>query len=354
MPARPRVDEVVLSAPDRGTKPAERSTDGEAAAILRELGRLTTAERAALVRHRALVKRLPGSTRFRGPNGRELRKTDLLAVVDALLETPAAALPQRLAVEAEDADGYFTAYYSPEVEVSRVRTAKFRYPILGYPEGYVGRLPSRRAIEQDSSLRFDTLALAWASHPLDVYQLQLQGSGFVRYRDGAREYLAYGGTNRHPYQSLGLALTRLGEDVRDISPSGLRKWISRDLAARDTLTALNPNYGFFRRSSGKARGAAGVALTPHVSVAADPDVYPLGSILVARVPNPALPNRMETRLLLVQDTGGAIQGEGRFDLYTGIGAEGLHAAERVHAEGEVFRLQARRSPTATSAIATAF
>ena len=128
--------------------------------------------------------------------------------------------------------------------------------------------PTRREIELGGAIDFQENAIAWARHPLDVYTLQLQGSGFIRFPEGQRRYLAYGGTNRYPYQSIELALKRLDPDVGDLSLRGLRDYVDAAPYVRDTITTLNPNYGFFELSDGEARGAAALPLSPMISVAA--------------------------------------------------------------------------------------
>lgn len=235
----------------------------------------------------------------------------------------------------------FTGYYSPEVEVRRDSSAEFRYPILRRPANLASPYPTRREIELGGAIDTDEHALAWARHPLDVYSLQLQGSGFVRFGDGERRYLAYGGTNRYPYQSIELALEKLDPGLTDLSLRGLRDYVDAAPRVRDTITTLNPNYGFFELSDGEARGAAGVALSPMISVAADPRHYPLGSVLLARVPVAGAPGQFTTQLLLVQDTGGAIRGKSHLDLYTGVGERALDIAEVISTAGEVYVLTPR-------------
>ena len=309
-------------------------------ALLASLATLTPDTREALLAQRAMLKRQRGNRTYR-IGGRTLTKHDFVRVIDDLLSGRYLIDAPGAQAVAPRADVRFTGYYSPEVDVSRRRTKTYRYPILAYPKAHEGPLPSRRDIELADSLDAKRLAIAWAKHPLDVYTLQLQGSGFVRFRDGQRRYLAYGGTNRYPYQSIELAAARLDSTLTDLSLRGLRDWIDADPRRRDTITTLNPNYGFFRLAEGRARGAVGVSLTPMMSVAADPLYYPLGSVLLARVPDPSAPGSFTTRLLLVQDTGGAVKGPAHLDLYTGVGEPALDLAEVLNATGQVYLLSPR-------------
>jgi len=305
--------------------------------LLSSLNVLTPELREALEVQRQLLKRQsPHKTYSYG--GRTLTRRDFMQVIDDLLSGRFRSAPLTTTSVATNASVRFTGYYSPEILVSAKKSARFRYPVLAYPEAHEGPLPSRYDIERGGALEGKTKILCYAEHVLDVYTLQLQGSGFVRFSDGSLKYLAYGGTNRYPYQSIGLALQRRDSTVTDISHRGLRTWISANAAQRDSITTFNPNYGFFREAEGKATGAAGVPLQPMISVAADPEHYPLGSVLLARVPKVNAPGQFETRILLVQDTGGAINGAGHLDLYTGVGEKALDIAERTGTSGEVYLL----------------
>ncbi len=313
------------------------------AELIATLPTLTPELRAGLERQRALLKR-QSPTRAYHLGGKTLHRRDFMRVIDDLLSGRYMQEPLRVISVAEDSRVRFTGYYSPEVRVSRERTETHRYPILRYPKDYKGRLPTRHQIEQEGALNVGKLAIAWAEHPLDVYTLQLQGSGFVSFPDGERRYLAYGGTNRYPYQSIERLLLEQGVKLTDISMRGMRSWISEDLTVRDSVTTLNPNYGFFVESDGEPRGAAGVPLTPMASVAADPRHYPLGSVLLASVPvadQRGSVSGYETRVLLVQDTGGAINGDAHLDLYTGVGEDALTKAQTVYQHGRVFVLSPR-------------
>ena len=301
------------------------------------LATLDSEMREALERQRELLGRQSHSRTYE-IDGRILHPRDFIRVIDALLSGRYLSDPLRAEAVAPGGSVRFTGYFSPEVEVRRQRSEEFRYPILRRPRDLEGPWPNRRAIELEGAIDASAHAVAWARHVLDVYALQLQGSGFVRFGDGTRRYLAYGGTNRYPYQSIELALARRDPSVSDLSLRGLRNWIDADPEVRDTITTFNPNYGFFRLADGEARGAAGLALSPMISVAADPKHYPLGSVLLARVPVPGSPGSFDTRLLLVQDTGGAINGSQHLDLYTGVGERALDLAEVLSTYGEVYLL----------------
>lgn len=342
--------ETIAALPDRAADAGASSRptyygprEDAAARALRLAGELPTLSaelRDALETQRDLLKRQAGRRSYE-LGGRVVTPRDFIRVIDALLSGAYLSEPLEAVPVAEGGSVRFTGYYSPVVDVRREASDEYRYPLLRRPEDVDGVWPDRSAIERGIAFEHDELAIAWAKHPLDVYDLQLQGSGFIRFGDGTRHYLAYGGTNRRPYRSIELALERRDASVEDLSLRGLREWVDADPDVRDTVTRFNPNYGFFRLSDGEARGAAGTRLTPWVSVAADPRHYPLGSVLLARVPVPGIPGEYVTRLLLVQDTGGAIRGDDHLDLYTGVGERGLDIAEVTAGYGEVYVLGPR-------------
>ncbi len=183
---------------------------------------------------------------------------------------------------------------------------------------------------------------------MDVYMLQLQGSGYVTFPDGERTYLAYAKSNGHKFRSIRTAVATVEPGIAKRGVKGIRKWMSEDLETRGSLVGLCDNYVFFRARATAPTGSAGVALTPMVSVAADPNHYPPGAVLLAEVPMPGQSRIKEARILLVQDTGAAIKGARRLDLYTGVGAKALDIARLTSHIGEVYVLApsklARESP----------
>ncbi|MFK8056672.1 MAG: MltA domain-containing protein [Saprospiraceae bacterium] len=307
--------------------------------LMTSLPTITSELKDALEIQRALIKRQKPRKTF-VVNGDVYTRQDFLQVIDDLLSGKYHEQSLAPVSISRQAEVKFTGYYSPEVNVSKKKTAVYRYPLLQYPKDFEGELPSRREIESGNAFDLEKYTIAYTKHPLDVYMLQLQGSGFVKFRNGERKYLAYGGTNRYPYQSIERVASKLDSSITDLSMRALRKWVSAN-QKRDTITRVNPNYGFFKLSDGAARGAAGVALTPMVSVAADPDHYPIGSVLLASVPVVGKIGVFETRILLVQDTGGAVKGKRHLDLYTGVGDAALDVAEVTNDYGEVFLLTTR-------------
>jgi len=123
----------------------------------------------------------------------------------------------RISGEKDSGDVKFTGYYTPLIEVSKRKTKKFKYPIYSKPDGFLGKLPTRKAIDFENILQNRGLELAYAKSRLDVYFMQLQGSGYVQYRDGTRQMFGYGGSNGHGYRSIGRYLKNNDYRIGSIS-----------------------------------------------------------------------------------------------------------------------------------------
>ena len=344
LPAEAGMDAAYVFDNDAVLTPAVSDSEGvsyadtqSGQALIARLPRITAKLRAALQGQRRLLRR-QDLTKVYSYNGQNLTTQDFIDVIEGLLaEGVDAYAPVALSV-AKRNEVEFTAYYSPDIAASRVRTERFAYPILKLPASSEARTATRAQIESGSLLDIDAHALAWVAHPMDVYILQLQGSGYVTFPDGERVYLAYAKSNGRKFQSIKSAVATVEPDVARKGVKGIRKWMSEDLATRGKLVALCDNYVFFRSRPTAPTGSAGVALTPMVSVAADPQHYPPGAVLLAEVPVPGKSRIREARILLVQDTGAAIKGARRLDLYTGVGAKALDIARLTSHIGEVYVL----------------
>ncbi len=243
----------------------------------------------------------------------------------------------------------FTGYYTPITPVTNKPEAPFLYPIYDRPRQWEGALPTRAAIEHGRAFEGLGLEIAYAADPLDIYFMQLQGSGFIEYPNHKRKYLAYNGTNRHPFRSIERFIRNhpLGEDAV-MTPQGMKRFFNQNPHLRDSLLHENPSYTFFMATDKQPEGAGGVPLTEAVSVAVDTRYIPLGACLVALRPEyDARKRKLQHRyvILLAQDIGGAIQGPGRLDFYTGIGAQAGKTAAQLRHYGRVWLLLPRQVPS---------
>lgn len=259
---------------------------------------------------------------------------------DALLSADLAAYQ----LKGEDGKGnvFFTGYFTPVLKVSKTPTKTFRYPIYARPNS--SKFPTRKQIDGEGVLKGLGLELAYVKDPLDIYFMQVQGSGIVEYPDGSRELFAHAGSNGHPYRSIGKHMIREGYTTpQGVSLKRIKKFFQQHPELIEEILYINKSYVFFTPKPYQAtpKGAGHVNLTTNYSIAVDTKYIPLGSTLLAAVPIINRKNKVvrhEYRVLLAQDVGGAIKGTGHVDLYTGVGDEGRRRASALHHYGQLWLL----------------
>jgi membrane-bound lytic murein transglycosylase A len=238
----------------------------------------------------------------------------------------------------------FTGYFTPVLPVRRLPDAEYRYPIYRRPKAWQGSLPTREEIDGQGVLHNQELELAYAADPVDIYYMQVQGSGFIEFIDDGNEQvlLSYDGNNKQPYRSIESYLSsRADLLVSDLSIGNIRNFLAERPALRDTVLWQNPSYVFFHPEGKRVIGAGHVPLSPGISVAVDHHYFPLGCVLLAMVPKPgagSVAEGHEFRILLPQDVGGAVKGAGHLDLYEGIGAQAKRRAGNRSHYGMVWML----------------
>lgn len=265
----------------------------------------------------------------------------------------------------------FTGYYEPLLEGRDKRDDRFRYPIYRRPDDLVtadlaqfplagsqakiaGRVSegqlvpyfTRGDIDGAGALAGKGLELFWFDDPVDIFFLQVQGSGRVRLEDGREVRVQYDAANGQPYRSLGRYMLDKGLITRgEASLQGIRAYLQRHPAERQAILNQNPSYTFFRLEDDGPFGNIDVALTPGRSIATDARVFPKGALCLIRAVKPRLgrDGKIEawepfTRFVCNQDTGGAITGPGRVDLFWGAGPEAELAAGNLQHPGELFFL----------------
>lgn len=267
-------------------------------------------------------------------------------------------VPHRAAAGADDT-GLFTGYYEAELRGSRTRGGRYRTPIHGPPadlsavkEKNGGKYLTRAEIA-GGALDGKGLELLWADDPADVFFLHVQGSGRVVMDDGRVVRVGYAGDNGHPYASLGRALVDHGFLTMDrVSMQSIRAWIAANPAQAGHMMGQNPRYIFFRVRDGRPDegpiGAQGVALTPGRSLAVDPAFVPYGAPVWVDTVQPLAPDTPLRRLYVAQDTGSAIKGPIRGDLFFGFGEQAARQAGVMKARGRYFVLLPRKAPPPVS------
>ncbi|MEH7829276.1 murein transglycosylase A [Gemmobacter denitrificans] len=235
----------------------------------------------------------------------------------------------------------FTGYYEPELNGSPVRTPRFAWPIYARPpelrDGVVYH--SRSAIE-NGALRGRGLEIAWLEDPVEVFFLHIQGSGRIRMPDGRVIRVGYAGKNGHPYRSVGQEMVRRGTHRPDqVSAQSIRSWVRANPGPGHAMLDHNPSYVFFRKlpdlppEKGPI-GAMGRSITGMRSIAVDPAYNPLGApVWIEKSGRQPL-----HRLMVAQDTGGAIKGAQRADIFFGTGDDAGDAAGTVKDGGRMLVL----------------
>jgi membrane-bound lytic murein transglycosylase A len=247
------------------------------------------------------------------------------------------------AVTVAGGEGFATGYYEPEIAGSRTPWPGYAAPLYKRPPDLIeadlglfaadldgrkvrGRViddsflpyPDRAAI-MAGALAGKGLELAWAADPYEAFFLEIQGSGRLRLPDGGVMRIGYAGQNGRKYVAIGKVLIDQGKLPKGgANMDAILGWLRSHPAEAPAILAANPSVVFFRELAGEGPvGAMGVAVTPNVSVAADPAFIPLGAPLFVETTLPG--GAPLAALMVAQDTGGAIKGANRIDLFRGSG-----------------------------------
>ncbi|MGV1014234.1 MAG: murein transglycosylase A [Methyloceanibacter sp.] len=267
------------------------------------------------------------------------------------------------------APGFVTGYYEPEVAGARERGGKFQVPVYRRPDDLVaitddtlraryndqltamretpdGPQPYYARAEIDSgALSGRGLELLYLDDAVELFFMQVQGSGRVRLADGSIVRLGYAAKNGHPYTSIGKRLVEMGEGrPEDLTMDGVKAWLRADPVRGRALMHENKSYVFFRELSGDEAqggpiGAQGVALTPERSLAVDAAYHRLGLPVFVTVPDLAASDGTPfRRLMIAQDVGSAIRGPERGDIFWGSGADAGAIAGRTRHDAKFYVL----------------
>ncbi|WP_050928808.1 murein transglycosylase A [Aestuariivita boseongensis] len=243
----------------------------------------------------------------------------------------------------EDGDDMlFTGYFEPELNGSRYPTSRFRFPLYKMPPEARVSNPwlTRRDILTSGVMDNRGLEIAWVDDPVELFFLQIQGSGRIRLPDGRYLRVGYGGANGHEYRSIGVELVRRGiYQPHQVSAQVIQNWVRRNPEAGEELLLHNDSYVFFREVSRVPAdrgplGAMNRSITALRSIAVDPAYHPLGAPVWIEKDGEG-PMR---RLMIAQDTGSAIKGAQRADIFFGTGDAAGEAAGRLRDPGRIVTL----------------
>jgi len=259
--------------------------------------------------------------------------------------------PYKIAMQNESQDGLLTGYYEPELKGSLTKKEPYIYPIYKTPKDLVtvdlgeqypelksyrlrGRLVGNRLVpyhdrEDAAQKELDAEAICYTDSKIDLFFLEVQGSGRVTLDDGNTIFIGYENQNGHKYASIGKYLVENGEiSMEEISLQSIKEWLESNPARADEVLNHNRSMVFFRQKEHAASGSLGVVLTPKRSIAVDRRYIPLGSMLYLSAQDESV---NFNRVVIAQDTGGAIKGSVRADLFMGYGDEAKEVAGRLKA-----------------------
>jgi len=296
-------------------------------------------------------------------------------------------IPHRVNPDPDNRDGLITGYYEPLLNGSRKRTARFRYAIYGKPDDLLeidlgdvypdlagrrlrGRLDGKRVVPyysreeiQHGNKPLKGKELLWVDDPVALFFLHIQGSGVVKLQDGTMVGVGYADQNGYPYKAIGAALVAENEIPADqLSLQSIRDWLRNNPDKAETLMNSNPSFVFFQLRDDVKQGPVGtlgVPLTSERSIAVDRKYISLGLPVWLETTVPEinqeelLPDDSDSsnsgkqkeepfsHLVFAQDTGGAISGAARADLFWGRGQAAEEYAGRMKQPGKLYVLLPR-------------
>jgi len=270
-----------------------------------------------------------------------------------------------------DRPAHFTGYYEPQLSGSRLPTPHYRVPIYGRPDDLIsvdlgafrpslegehiwGRVEGTKLVPYAARAAIDAHGLAsapvllYTDDPVSAFFLQIQGSGLVKLNTGETLRLSYAAKNGRPYTPVGRVLIAKGAlERKNVSMQSIRAWLAAHPEEAQRVMESDESYVFFELTPVEdpalgSPGTEGIPISPQASLAVDPRFHAFGTpvYVTTTVPDsdPAKPDHGFQRLLIAQDTGGAIKGPARGDIFFGAGPAAEAIAGRLNAHGQLFVL----------------
>ncbi|HYD18289.1 MAG TPA: MltA domain-containing protein [Patescibacteria group bacterium] len=265
--------------------------------------------------------------------------------------------------DAEDRDGLFTGYYEPVLRGSLTKHDKYLVPLYARPDDLItvnlgdfkpelkgetitGRVNKdklvpyfTRADIEKGAIKDEEKKIVWVDSAVDAFFLHIQGSGQVQMEDGTVLRVGYAAQNGHAYTAIGKSLLEKKElQPGNVSMQSIRQWLETHPDRAAEIMNINESYVFFRKLEGDGPlGAEGVALTPGRSLAIDKKKFPYGAPVFIDAAAPEGEGKLQ-RLMIAQDTGGAIRGAVRGDFFWGAGEQAAHNAGIMKSKGQAYLL----------------
>lgn len=248
--------------------------------------------------------------------------------------------------------GLFTGYYMPAIKGTLTRTGPYTTPIYGLPSDLKqsSKHKSYYTREQidNGAIKKKAPVIAWIKSPVERLFLEIEGSGVIQLTNGEKLYLGYAGENGAPYTSIFSVLIKKGVVTKDnASKNTVKRYLESQPKYANNLLHANKSFVFFQNlNQSIALGARGIALTPGYSLAIDKKWIPLGAPLWLNTVVPEQQNNSQKkfqRLMIAQDTGGAIKGVMRGDIYWGSGKKATYLAENMKNQGHYWLLLPKKA-----------
>lgn len=247
----------------------------------------------------------------------------------------------------------FTGYFEPRYQASRRKTAEYRYPLYRLPSNFRSWSrphPTRIQLEGEDGTTIDRrlqgLELVWLRDRLEAFLVQIQGSARLQLTDGSEMTVGFAGKTDQPYRSIGRELVNDGKmRLEGLTLPAVMEYFKSVPEEMNLYLPRNPSFVFFRETGGaSAIGSLGLPVTAERSIATDKSLMPPGALALirAQIPFPnqvqQLEQRLVSRYVLDQDTGGAIKGPGRVDIFMGTGTMAGDRAGLINSNGQLYYL----------------
>lgn len=257
--------------------------------------------------------------------------------------------PYRIYTKKQKGEGLLTGYYEPHLFASLKQDKRYKYPLYETPKDLItvdlssiypalkkyrlrGRVEGNRLVPYDTRAEskrknVDANVICYCDSKIDRFFLEIQGSGRVKLNDGSTIFVGYDNQNGHKYRAIGRYLVKIGAlKLKEVSLQSIRKWLHKHPQRVDEVLNFNKSLVYFKERSQGATGALGLELTPSRSIAVDRSFIPLGSMLYL---SSDVNGKSFKHTVFAQDTGGAIKGAIRADLFLGSGKSALEIAGKL-------------------------
>ncbi len=243
--------------------------------------------------------------------------------------------------------GLLTGYYEPELQGSLSKSTLYKYPIYATPSDLIvvdlasiypklknyrlrGKLEGNKLVPyntREKSNGNNSKIICYTNSKIDLFFLEIQGSGRVTLDDGKTMFIGYANQNGHKYSAIGRYLVKINAmKIKDVSLQSIRAWLEKNPSRVDEVLNYNESVVYFEQRNRAATGSLGLELTPNRSVAVDRKFIPLGSMLYLSA---KIDDKNVSKIVLAQDTGGAIKGAVRADMFLGFGKAAMNTAGKL-------------------------